>query len=64
MLDNAPAHASERVLPLLQEHFQVLFFPPYTPMFNSIETLWGLFKPRFKFMLSENEAVANRGDLA
>jgi len=63
IIDNHKAHTSDRVTPLLVEHFDVRFFPSYTPQFNSIETLWGHFKPRFKMMLAENPEVIDQEDL-
>ena len=31
ILDNHRAHVSKKVLPLLEQHFELMFFPPHTP---------------------------------
>ena len=63
VLDNHTAHQSREPRDLLEQFFVLKFFPPYPPMFNSIETLFGLLKPRFKFMLAENDEVETKEDL-
>ena len=51
VLDNARAHLSDLVLPILNEYFEVKFMPAYSPQFNSIETLWAIVKRRFRVNL-------------
>ena len=51
VLDNARAHLSDLVLPILNQYFEVKFMPAYSPQFNSIETLWAIVKRRFRVNL-------------
>ena len=50
-MDNAKAHIGWVVLDSMEENgFRILKMPAYSPEFNSIERLWGLFKKALKTM--------------
>lgn len=45
ILDNAKYHKSRKSIMFFKESsFRVLFLPPYSPQFNSIELIWGYLK--------------------
>ena len=48
VLDNAAAHKANDNDKLLNDNFTVLFMPPYSCRFNSIEHVWGVVKQMFK----------------
>jgi transposase len=49
VLDNARAHTTLDVKQLAEAlNLELLFMPPYTPEFNSIEALWSVIKRDFK----------------
>lgn len=46
ILDNHAAHKCNSKL--LNDHFEVMWMPPYSCEFNSIEHCWGMMKEKFK----------------
>ena len=48
ILDNHSAHRSKKLTELLTANFKVLWMPPYSCEFNSIERLWAYIKRSFK----------------
>ena len=57
LLDNHSAHRSREQEPFLSENFTVLFIPPYSCQFNSIEWVWGRLKSIFRRRFAQ--AVGN-----
>ncbi len=57
VLDNHRAHHTKNTQQFCEQHnIELLFQPPYSPEFNSIEYLWSVVKRRFKKnLISENE---------
>ena len=49
VLDNSRAHDNEITKSKMKYlNMEALFMPPYSPELNSIETLWGIVKLRWK----------------
>jgi transposase len=49
VLDNHTAHHSHDVVAQMAElNFEPLYMPPYSPEFNSIESLWGVLKKQLQ----------------
>ena len=45
VLDNHPSHSTQHVLDVARNlNIELLFQPKYSPEFNSIESLWSVFK--------------------
>ena len=57
ILDNAGAHWARDNYDLLDHNFNVMFMPPYSCRFNSIEHVWGLLKQMFRRRMEQ--AVLN-----
>jgi len=47
LLDNHGAHKSPTSKEIIGKYFKPLYIPSYSCQFNSIESLWGLFKKLF-----------------
>jgi len=47
LLDNHGAHKSPISKEIIGKYFKPLYIPAYSCQFNSIESLWGLFKKLF-----------------
>ena len=48
ILDNAGAHRANDNKQFLDDNFTVMFMPPYSCRFNSIENVWGMIKQMFR----------------
>ena len=45
VLDNHPSHSTQKVKDIARQmNIELLYQPPYSPEFNSIESLWSVFK--------------------
>ena len=58
VIDNHSAHISEDIKRICKRERIILHYqPPYSPEFNSIETLWGIIKSRQSKLLNERRDV-------
>ena len=48
VLDNASAHRARDNYDILDHNFTLMYMPPYSCRFNSIEHVWGVIKQMFR----------------